>query len=73
MENQTPVPNFSREDELKMLMEIYTNTRKAKNYMKWQLIITVALVVLPLLAMAFVIPLVFNSLSSVYGAGGLLQ
>ncbi len=72
MENQTPVPNFFREDELKMLMEIYTNTRKAKNYMKWQLIITVALVVIPLLGMAFLIPTLLSSLTNVYG-GTLIQ
>ena len=56
-----------------MLAEILATSRKTKNYMKWQLIITVALVVLPLLAMAFAIPLLMNSLSSVYGAQGLLQ
>ncbi len=65
--------NFDRKDEQAMLAEILDNSRKTKNYMKWQLIITVALVVLPLLAMAFVVPIVFSQLSSVYGAGGLLQ
>ncbi len=74
MEQQNqPQQNFSREQEQAMLAEILDNSRKTKQYMKWQLIITVALVVLPLLATAFVIPLVFNSLTSVYGAGGLLQ
>jgi len=68
-----PQQNFSREQEQAMLAEILATSRKTKNYMKWQLIITVALVVLPLLAMAFAIPLLMNSLSSVYGAQGLLQ
>lgn len=54
--------------EQKMLLEIYENTRKTKNYMKWQLIITVALVVLPLIAMVVIVPFLFNSLSSTYGS-----
>jgi hypothetical protein len=66
--------NFDRNaDEQQMLAEILENTRKTKQYIKWQLIITVALVVLPLLAMAFIVPMILNSLSSVYGAAGLLQ
>jgi hypothetical protein len=63
-------PVLSQED---MLKEIYENTRKTKNYMKWQLYITVALVVLPLLAALAIVPMVLKSLSSVYGVGGLLQ
>lgn len=65
--------NFTREDEQKMLAEILVNTRKSKNYIKWQLIITVAMVVIPLLTMVFVIPFLFSQLSSVYNAAGLLQ
>jgi len=56
-----------------MLEEILEQSRKTKNYMKWQLIITVALVVLPLLATVAIIPMVLSSLNSVYGASGLLQ
>ena len=55
-----------------MLMEIYENTRKTKNYMKWQLYITIILIVLPLLAALALIPMVMSSLGSVYGKGGLL-
>lgn len=51
-----------------MLLEIYENTRKTKNYMKWQLYITVVLIVLPLLAAVFIIPMAFSSLSSTYGS-----
>ena len=51
-----------------MLMEIYENTRKTKNYMKWQLYITIVLVVLPLISMVFVIPTLLKSLGSTYGA-----
>lgn len=53
-----------------VLLEILENTRKTKNYMKWQLIITVALVVLPLLAVAVVLPMVLNAVGSIYDVGG---
>lgn len=66
MENLTP------KTDRELLEEIHENARKAKNYMMWQLIITVALVVLPLVAMAFILPMVISSLGSAYG-GGLLQ
>jgi hypothetical protein len=55
-----------------LLEEIHANSRKTKNYLMWQLIITVALVVMPLIVMAFVLPYAISSLSSAYG-GGLLQ
>jgi len=57
--------------EEEVLMEILENSRKTKNYMKWQLYITIVLVVLPLVAMVFIIPMALRSLTSVYG--GLLQ
>jgi hypothetical protein len=63
-------PNLTQEQ---MLREIYENTKKAKTYMKWQLIITVALIVVPLLALVVIIPIVFSSLSSIYGTAGVLQ
>jgi predicted nucleic acid-binding Zn ribbon protein len=53
------------------LLEILENTRKTKRYMQWQFYITVVLVVLPLLAMVFIIPMVLNNLTAVYG--GMLQ
>ncbi len=56
----------------KMLLEIYENTRKTKNYMKWQLIITVALVVIPLMATVILIPLVIKSLGSAYEVANIL-
>lgn len=67
---QTPTPMPELTDK-QMLAEILENSRKTKNYMKWQLIITVALVVLPLLATVAIIPFVLNSVTSVYGGGGL--
>lgn len=68
-----PNQNFDRADEQAMLAEILENSRKTKQYMKWQLIITVALVVIPLLAMAFIIPIVFKSATSIYNTSGLVQ
>lgn len=56
--------------EQQMLAEILEYSRKTHMYMKWQLYITVALVVLPLLAMVFIVPMVMSSLSSY---GSLLQ
>ncbi len=50
-----------------MLAEILVNSRKTKNYMKWQLIITVALVVIPLIATLAMIPFAMKSISSIYG------
>lgn len=67
MENQTPPT------DREMLEEIYENTRKTKNYMKWQLIITIALVVIPLLGAMFIIPTALKSLTDVYGSGGVLM
>lgn len=63
---ETQPQNFSREEEQKMLKEIYETSRKTKQYMKWQLIITVALVVVPLLASLIIIPIVLQSVTSSY-------
>lgn len=54
-----------------LLEEIHENSRKTKNYMKWQLIITVALVVIPLLATVIIIPFVMRSFASMYSTAGL--
>ena len=63
MENQ---PQKTQEQ---MLQEIYENSRKTKNYMKWQLIITIALVVIPLFASLILITIALKSLSSTYLGG----
>ncbi|MCX6796998.1 MAG: hypothetical protein NTX98_00775 [Candidatus Doudnabacteria bacterium] len=54
-----------------VLQEILEKTRKTEKYLRWQLYITLVLVVLPLLAMVFIIPMVLRSLGSAYG--GLIQ
>ena len=52
-----------------LIREMHEDMRKAKNYMKWQLIITIGLVVIPLLASLFIIPYTLKSLTSSYGLG----
>lgn len=70
---ESEIPSLAKEQEQQLLLEILENTRKTKNYIKWQLIITVALVVIPLLAMGIILPIALKSLGSVYGSGGILE
>ena len=63
METNQNQPTMTQE---KMLQEIFINTRKTKNYMKWQLYITLILVVLPLLASLAILPFALSSLNSAY-------
>jgi hypothetical protein len=69
MQNNQNTPTLNQEQ---LLQEIYENTRKTKNYMKWSLYITLVLVVLPLLAMVFILPMIMKTIGNVY-TGGLLQ
>ena len=71
--NEIKEPQTARMTQEEMLREIYENTKKTKNYMKWQLYITLVLVVLPLLAAVFLVPYTLSSLGSAYSAAGLLQ
>lgn len=67
---QTPV--LTQEQ---MIAEIYKHSKKTMNYMKWQLYITLILVVLPLLATIALIPMAMKSLGTlngIYGPGGVL-
>ncbi len=68
--NQIPVPPMTQEE---ILLEVLENSRKTKTYMKWQLYITIVLVVLPLLAAVFLVPMAISGLSSAYSTAGLLQ
>ena len=63
--------NQPQKTDRELLEEIHDNSRKTKNYMKWQLIITVALVVIPLLVTLIMIPIAIKSLTSVYSSYGL--
>ena len=64
-------PQMPNQTDQQMLAEILENSRKTKNYMKWQLIITVALVVIPLLATVAIIPFALSSFSSMYETAGM--
>jgi len=62
-----PVNNMPpKPTQEEMLLAIYENTRKTKNYMKWSLYITIILVVIPLLAAIFIIPFAMQSLTAAY-------
>jgi hypothetical protein len=66
MENtQTPVsePAITQEQ---MLLEIHKFTKQTRNYIRWQMYITIVLVVLPLLASLLILPFAFKSLESTY-------
>ncbi len=61
--------DIQQKTDRELLEEIHEHTRKTRNYIMWQLIITVALVVLPLLLMAFIIPTLLSGFSSALGTG----
>jgi len=65
MEIQTPPAPVSQEQ---ILQEILENTQKTKKYIQWQLYITIALVVLPLIAMVAIVPMVLSSIGNMYGS-----
>ncbi len=70
MENTTQSIEPKKTDH-ELLEEIHDNSRKTKNYIKWQLIITVGLVVIPLIITLIMIPIALRSLTSVYSSYGL--
>jgi hypothetical protein len=47
----------------KKLTEIYDSAEKTRKYLLWTLIITVAMIVLPLLGLFFAIPVFLNTLN----------
>lgn len=55
--------NNNQDQQEIMLQQILEYSRKTHNYMKWQFIITIALIVLPLLGIVFAVPLIFSTLS----------
>ena len=58
--------NLSQEQ---MIKEMHEYTRKTYNYMRWMFYITIVLVVLPILGIAFILPSLLKSVSSVYLQG----
>jgi len=51
----------------KKLDQIYASVEKMRKYFLWTMIITIATIVLPLIALAFAIPFLLSTLSSAYG------
>ena len=47
-----------------MIKEIYEETQKTKRLVKWQLYVTLVLVVLPLLTLLAILPLVLKTLAA---------
>lgn len=64
METNNEVPKPVSQEQL--MLEILAHVRSTKRIMQWQLYITVALVVLPLLGALVMIPMVMRSLSTIY-------
>lgn len=56
---------FSEQEQ--KLDAIYVSVEKTRKYFLWTMIITVATVVLPLLALVFVLPWFLKTLSNAYG------
>lgn len=50
----------------KKLEEVYQSTEKTRKYILWSFIITVATIVLPLIALVFVIPWFVHIITSAY-------
>jgi CHASE3 domain sensor protein len=59
------------ESQEKKLEEIYKSVEKMRKYFLWTLIVTVATIVLPLIALVFIIPWFLGIMSSAYGSLGL--
>lgn len=50
---------------------MYVSVEKLRKYFLWTLVITVGTILLPVIAMMFVLPSLISTLSSVYGLGGI--
>ena len=53
----------------KKLADIYVSIEKARKYFLWTLIITIITIVLPIVALAFVLPWFIKTISSAYRLG----
>ncbi|OGC52128.1 hypothetical protein A2982_01395 [candidate division WWE3 bacterium RIFCSPLOWO2_01_FULL_39_13] len=82
MENQTPQPaqtvqqsqpqaqpQFApnRISDRELIEKIYTSVERTRKYFLWTMIITIVIFVLPLIAMAFILPTFISTLTSQYG------
>ena len=64
MNNNQTQDNKNQMSTEQVLLEILDNSRKTKRYMAWQFYITIVLVVLPILAIAFLLPMALKGLGS---------
>jgi len=54
------------EEQDKKIDSIYVSVEKTRKYFLWTLIITIATVVLPIIALIILLPWLMNTLSSAY-------
>lgn len=50
---------------------MYVSVEKLRKYFLWTLIITIATIVLPIVAMMLILPSLLSTLSGAYGLGGI--
>lgn len=55
------------EEQQKKLDAIYVSVEKLRAYFKWTLIITVVTIVLPVMALGFVLPWFLSTMTAAYG------
>lgn len=55
------------EKQEKKLDDIYKSVERMRKYFLWTLIVTVGTIVLPLIALAFVLPWFLKTITSAYG------
>ncbi|MDA2922265.1 hypothetical protein MYX07_03285 [Patescibacteria group bacterium AH-259-L07] len=54
------------EDNAAKLEKIYTSVEKTRKYFLWMLIISIVVIVLPLIALAFIGPWLISNITSLY-------
>jgi hypothetical protein len=54
------------EEQQKKIDAIYVSVEKTRKYFLWTLITTIAVIVLPLIAMMFILPAFINEINSAY-------
>lgn len=59
------------EEQNKKIDAIYVSVEKTRKYFQWTFIVTVVLVVLPMLALVFVIPWFISAMQGAYSGLGL--
>lgn len=72
IENQIPVPSDDRQriEALEQKIDaIYVSVERTRKYILASLIVTVALIVLPLIGLVFAIPVFIDSVSTISNSG----